>query len=70
MEYVQVEVFTGFQLVATVDNTTHSFVYEPLASSLPSDTAVPIQIAVSSMDAGGNESNRSSPVMILWSASP
>lgn len=68
--YVQVEVFTGFQLVATVDNTTHSFVYEPLASSLPSDTAVPIQIAVSSMDAGGNESNRSSPVMILWSASP
>jgi hypothetical protein len=64
--YAQLNAFTGFQLVATVPKTMTSYLYRPNTSSYPDGVIIPIQLAVSSLDAGGNESSRSSPVKVPW----
>ena len=64
--YAQLHAFTGFQLIDTVPKSATSYSYRPDTSSYPAGVSIPIQIAVSSLDAGGNESSRSSPVIVPW----
>ncbi|NMB45128.1 MAG: hypothetical protein GX998_01830 [Firmicutes bacterium] len=64
--YTQLDVFAGFQLIATVPASITSYLYQPDLSSHPEDVIISIELAVSSIDHGGNESTRSSPVTISW----
>lgn len=64
--YAQLNPFIGFQLIATIPESATSCLYRPDTSSYPAGVIIPIQIAVSSLDAGGNESTRSRSVMVPW----
>ncbi|NLY29287.1 MAG: fibronectin type III domain-containing protein [Firmicutes bacterium] len=64
--YVQTDPFAGFQLVAVVSSQQTSYLYLPEPSSHWEDEVVSIQVAVSSVDKGGNESIRSHPVNVEW----
>ena len=66
--YAQLDAFSGFQLIATIPKSITSHLYRPETSSHSDGTIVPIQIAVSSVDIGGNESKRSNPVTVFWPA--
>lgn len=64
--YAQIDAFAGFQLIATVPKDVTSYLYRPETCSSCDDAIIPIQITVSSIDIGGNESKRSNPVTVFW----
>jgi hypothetical protein len=64
--YAQLDPFSGFQLIATVPKNVTSYLYRSESFSCSDCTTMSIQIAISSVDIGGNESERSDPVTVFW----
>ncbi|NLA59411.1 MAG: fibronectin type III domain-containing protein [Firmicutes bacterium] len=63
--YIQTDPFAGFQLAAVVSSQQTSYLYLPEPSH-PEGVIFWAQVAVSSIDQGGNESIRSHPVTVEW----
>ena len=64
--YIQTDPLTGFQLAAAVPSGQTSYFYVPEPLTHGDAETVWVQISVSSVDQGGNESIRSHPLTVEW----